>query len=994
MEPHSFLASVADYYCSAQTDLSGLTMVFPNKRAAMFMRKYFRERLRGVAFMPRMVSVSYFTQIMAGGSQLASPSEQLFTLYDCYRRVLRRHGREEDIRDFDTFIFWGIVILRDFDDADAYMVDTEMLFRNLRDEKEIASNYLTEAQIEVVRELWGTAPEVDLERFWKHVGSADPENPDDEAKAGFLSLWRIMGELYDEFTADLASRPIPMATAGGQSRRACDNVRAMGPDDLGGTRYAFVGFNVLSTARTLIFKHLQKLGAADFFWDISSPFFSSDSSATGKYAESFNKASKFILPLSRRFPMPEGYEPPRAAEPPEVEIISSPSNVAQVKTASLILRNWTEADIIRPDSLLSTAVVLNDTALLTPMLNSVPADIDPINVTMGLSYASTPLAAFLSGIFSLHLRRGPRPGHYFFDDVNEVLSHPYAAVIAPEEAEAVRTHIRKQRLYNVSADDIATIAPHLRFIFNPVPEDDVSACAAFLRGLLSGVRRAIEENAPSGEKARGYELSILDGYSMLVEEMCGYIDRFGVAMHKSTFFLTLERSLARMKINFSGKPIVGLQIMGMPDTRAIDFENVIILSMNERIFPRKSLRPSFIPESLRAGYAMPTLDFEESAAAYQFYRLISRARRVRLLFDSRTQDNVSGEMSRFLYQLAYMPCGAKVSFRTVLLDTVSASDRDITVHKTPEVVAQLRRYRPDAEDKRFLSASALKSYLACPLQFYLKYVRGLRDEDTPEAFINAALFGTVLHEMARWLYTNAGGNFIDSVAIDRMLASDLHTLALRMLSEHGYSGRYNADLASLPGEGRVLAKVIEEYMRAMLRAERQLPPFRFVQAEMGEGVKQVWKVDDRHTLNFKMSVDRVDALDDNTLRFIDYKTGSDEITAQSVDMLFSSPKKSGMLQLMTYCEAYADIYGFEGAIYPKIYRITDVATNGIPELKLGREPLGDFRTHHEKFRPLLNDMIHRMFEEDDEYPFTPATDPKTCEYCFFADMCGRQVPKS
>lgn len=209
MDSHNFLRSVADYYCNAGIDLSRLTMVFPNKRAAMFMRMYFKERLQGVNFMPRMVSISYFTQMMAGGSQLASPVEQLFTLYDCYRRVLTRHGREDEIRDFDTFIFWGTIILRDFDDADAYMVDTEMLFRNLRDVKEIQSNYLTDAQLEVVRELWGTTPSGDLTQFWRHVGATDPDNPDSHLKAGFLSLWHIMGELYDEFTRALASRPVP-----------------------------------------------------------------------------------------------------------------------------------------------------------------------------------------------------------------------------------------------------------------------------------------------------------------------------------------------------------------------------------------------------------------------------------------------------------------------------------------------------------------------------------------------------------------------------------------------------------------------------------------------------------------------------------------------------------------------------------------------------------------------------------------------------------------
>ncbi len=989
---NGFLCSVADYYCNSGADLSGLTMVFPNKRAAMFMRMYFRQRLKGVGFMPRMVSISYFTQIFAGGSALAKPMEQIFTLYDSYRRVLTRHGREDEIRDFDSFIFRGEIILHDFEDVDAYMADTGMLFRNLRDTKEIASNYLTEAQLEVVRELWGTSPHLDLDRFWKHVGASDPEKPDDAAKAGFLSLWKIMGELYEEFTATLASHPVPLATAGGQSRRACYNIRKSGADEFAGQRFAFVGFNVLSTARTLIFDHLQKLGLADFFWDVTSPFIAPEKEGAGKYSESFNKAAKFIIPLSKRFPMPEGYEPPVSDRMPEIEIVSTPSNVGQAKTAGLILSNWLNDGILSVRQLLSTAVVLNNQSLLTPMLNSLAPEIEPVNVTMGLSYGNTPLAAFLSGIFRMHLRKGVRPGCYYFDDVNEVLSHPYVARIAPEEAEALRNIIRRDRLYNVPVADIRNAAPHLEFIFSPVDDADTESAVSFMRRLLGKISGALTGDAGTN-RAQGYEAAVLQAYADAVEELCTYIDRFAVAMQKSTFFMTLERSLARHTISFSGKPIVGLQIMGMTDTRTLDFENVIILSMNERIFPKKSLRPSFLPENIRAGYALPTLDFEESTSAYQFYRLISRAKRVSLLYDNRTQDNISGEMSRYLYQLIYMPCGAKVTRRTVEIEPQQMPESNITVHKTdPEVVRALRAFRPDAAKKRYLSASALKTYLKCPLEFYLKYVRGLRDEDQPEAFINAASFGTIFHEMARTLYSRFKNGLIDAPAIGRMLASDLHGMALGMVSKFGYAGRYDGNVRAVPGEGQVLAKLIAVYIRAMLRAEQKSErPFTFVEAEMGESVKYEWKVNDKYTINFKMSVDRVDRLDADTLRFIDYKTGLDDTAAGSVAGLFSDSAKGGIFQLMTYCEAFADIHGYSGGIQPKLYKITELATNGVPGLRLCKRELTDYRDYHEEFRPMLEEYINRIFEENDEFPFVPTEDVSNCRFCFFKDMCGRYV---
>lgn len=944
-----------------------------------------------IGFMPSMVSISYFIQQWADGSQLADATEQIFTLYDSYRRVLSLHGRKDDIRDFDTFIFWGKIILGDFDDIDAYLGDPEMLFRNLRNEREIASNYLTPAQREVIQELWGVVPELDLERFWRHIGPESEDKPDDKIKSGFLSLWQIMGELYEDFTRTLASAPIPLATSGMQSRRACENICRQGREDFNGRRYAFVGFNVLSTARLKIFKHLKKLGVADFFWDISSPFFSSSDSAPRAYSDSFNKAEKFILPHARAFPMPGDYRMPVADNPPQIEIISTPSNIGQVKTAGLILKEWVRDKVLDVQNPISTAVVLNSDAMLTSMLNSIPPEITPINVTMGLSYSATPLAAFLSGVFAMHLRKSRRPGHYYFEDVNEVLSHPFSAVIAPEEAEALRRHIRKARLYNVPIPEIEEMAPHLAFIFRDIDREDIHASIDFIRSLLDTLTSVLTDRAPK-EDAKGYELKILEAYADHVDILCQYIERFGVAMHMSTFFRILERSLAHEKLNFSGKPVEGLQIMGMPDSRALDFDNVIILSMNERIFPRKSLRPSFIPEAMRATYGLPTMDFDESASAYQFYRLISRARRVCLLYDNRTRSDISGEMSRFLYQLIYMPCGAQITRRSVSAEPQPISDRALTVHKTPEVIRELRRFYPDAEKKRYFSASALKTYLNCPLQFYLKYVRGLRDEDTPEAYMNAALTGTIFHEMARALFSPFKDRVIDRAALNSMLASDLKGLAKRVISAVGYNGRYDSNLAAMPGEGRVMATVMAEYMKSMLTAELAInKPFTFVEAEMGEHKHLVWNVFDGLSLNFKMSVDRVDALDAETLRFIDYKTGSDEISVSNVETLFTGARKSGILQLMTYCEAYADITSFTGRIIPKIYKVTDFATTGLPEIKFGKTDIGDYRDYHATFRPRLNDVIARIFEEEDKYPFVPTSKTENCKFCFFADMCGRST---
>ena len=977
MPREKFLQQVADYYLQSGADLASLTMVFPNKRSAMFMRKYLKEGMRQVSFMPKLVSVTYFIQ-QFDSARLAENTELLFVLYRAYCRVLRRHGRQEQVRDFDSFVFWGSVLLEDFNDVDADMVDASQLFKNLRGVQEISANYLTEGQLEVARELWGGRDlRYDVERFWNHMPDAAGE---EATSAKFLNFWEIMGELHAEFISDLSARPDPVAYSGLQSRRAAEVISAMGADDFAGRRYAFVGFNVQPASRVRIFKHLRRLGVADFFWDTASPYLRSGTSSYG------GGASAFVGPLSRSLPSPPDFSLMPVTREPDVEIVSVPSNVGQVKTAANILRQWVRDGRVNTADLVNTAVVLADEQLLQPLLHTLDPILSPVNITMGISLSATPFASLLSSVISMQLRARRIHGeiHFFYQDVCEVLSHPHIAMIAPEESRRAMDDIMRGRQYNVPVPWLREHCGILRPLFSPV--SDVRASGDVTSYTL-GVVDLLQEGLDDGASADAYEFRILQAYRAEIQKISSLAETYGVEMQESTFFAMLERALGRIVVNFSGKPLVGLQIMGISDTRVLDFDNVIMLSMNERVFPKRNFDTSLIPPALRAGYGMPTRQRRESADAYQFYRLIGRARNVALLFDSRAVGLSSGEMSRFLLQLKHL---YRVREKSVTFAALSDTPESITVHKTADVVADLRRFRPGGDLR--LSASALKTYLSCPLKFYLQYVRQMRGEVEVTDYVDDASYGSVVHSVLDRIYDPYRGQLITEVTLNTMLAADIESLAARELNAFFYKGRYDANLSRMPGEGKVLAKVIARYAREILKAEKRLVPYTYVDSEMCNGQVRPWTVGG-HTFNFTMSVDRVDRLDAGTLRFTDYKTGSDNIIARDVPSLFADHKNGGIFQVLTYCLAYRDMYGYDGDIVPMIYKIVTVARDGLQGIAFGTErnnaPLRSFCDVLPEFEPLLSDVIHGIFEENDDRPFTQCDDESGCAFCKFARMCRR-----
>lgn len=999
---NKFLRQVANYYIDKEIDLSGITFVFPNRRSAMFMRLYMQQRMRKPSFLPKMISVTYFTQ-QFDDSTLASDTELVMILYNEYCKVLKAHGKESQIPDFDNFYFWGSILLNDFNDVDAYMADAHQLFSNLKDVREIKSNYLTPEQIEVIEHLWGkNAVNSDMESFWQHMPSVKGE---DSPADKFLNLWEILDELYSGFRKKLNSSTPPLAYSGLQSKRACKKIMNARLEDFRGRHYAFVGFNVLSTSRSLIFLKLKNLGIADFFWDTASPYLRDDKGNP-------TNAGSVILPLSKSFPSPSDFVLEQITDYADISIIAVPSSTGQTKLAAEILEGWAKkwceidgTENVSHARLIDTAIVLPDDHLLMPMLYSVPPKIGTINVTMGIGYSSTPFAALMSAIISMHLRayKIGESFHYYYQDVTDILSHPHINLILPVQATALRDRIITDHLYNISADEILDEYPECAFIFSPVNDTkNIREVRKYIDTLVSTLKIKLNEKIGIVDGIRYYELEILDGYTEVVNDLCALLEQYKIGLTEHTFLQIIERTIASIPVNFAGEPLKGLQLMGVMDTRALDFSNIIMMSLNERVFPKRNYSPSLIPANLRAGYYLPTQEQEEASYAYQFFRLLGRAKNVRLIYDSRTSGISSGEMSRYLSQLLYLEKDKKIALKTVDFKAEIGEVESLVVNKTAHVIQDLRRFRPGGDLK--LSASALKTYLSCPLKFYLEYVKGLRiNEDVP-GYIDAASYGTVTHRVVQDIYMPYLNKRVTEDVLKIMLNDNLEERARLVLDEIYYKGRYKGRMENFPGEGRVTAKIIAEYVSSMIKSEMKIAktsPHIFLGAEVGEHKKHEWIINDKYTINYTMSIDRIDSLGDSSdfaetsLIFIDYKTGSDKLSASSVESLFTDSACGGMFQLLVYSHAYAAIFGHRGNIKPMIYKFQTMAIEGIKDLTLFKTPLNDYRLADDPpkeeigFYQRFEELINCIFEENNDFPFAQTEDINHCTYCQFKQICGR-----
>ncbi len=992
-----FLRQVAEaYLANERENMMDYCFVFPNKRSGVFFRHYLTTGSAGMPLiLPAISTISEMTASLTPYA-LAPRLDRLFTLYNEYSRL------SGDIADFDRFMFWGEMILNDFNDVDLYLVDPSRLFVNLKRYREISSSFLTPEQEEILERYWGAQFERQSpEEFWKHLhnGTSTP------LEGKFLKLWEVLDPLYHNFRDALLARGL--ATEGMMAREAVGRLRSLTNDRLPFRRYIFVGSNVLSLAELRICSNLQVRGMADFYWDIASPAMLTEG----------NRASRFMMRNARCFPSMYRLEDD-GAEPsgfPEIHVTGIPSAIGEAKAAGDQLSRWvSEGAISAPDNAINTAVVLPDENLFVPMVHSVPQEITSLNVTMGFPMRATSFASFISSVVSLQLRAqcSRDEWSFFFDDVRTLTAHPLLRRVDGEGCAVLTKLVTDRRLYLVPQELVAQETPSLSFVFSAVSDSNsVDEVYGYFHSLLSSLlasvasRKESEEDADIDDSQESVpddvEEYFIRSYLDALDELKGAIDRSGVTMREMTFIQLLQRAISSTVVNFTGEPLKGLQMMGVLETRALDFENLIILSMNERMFPRRLYTRSFIPDSLRKSYGMSTSDFQESIFAYSFYRLISRASRVRLLYDARNISGKNSEMSRYIAQLLYLYPESKVHHDMLTYNVSPGGETELSIPKTPEIMAKLMEFTPGG-GTRTLSASSINDYINCPLSFYLKRMCRLDLDEEVIDYMDSGTYGSILHAVVERVYKEFKGEADEVKITSDMLDSVINSAAYldRIITEiinTGFNKLPEGSTRALVGEAKVLGVIIKHFVKLMFRDEKRITPFDFIAAEYP--VRRVMRINDSLSINIQQIIDRIDRVypeghygtpGAGTVRIVDYKTGSDKTSFTSVDQLFDNTvadRRKAIMQLMFYCNAYAEETGYNGPVKPVIYQLKTLSTLGLAPISMNRAPLEDYREINEEFMAGFRRVVEEIF--DPKVPFTQAPDDHSCAFCSFKPICRR-----
>ena len=980
-----FLQQVAEHYYNLG-NIEKRCFVFPNRRSMAFFKKWLGEAVvssyhAGTVMkplvMPQMTTVNDLFFKVAGVSP-ADRVAQLLDLYDCYKEL---NPKAEPL---DEFIFWGDVILGDFNDVDKYYVDPKQLFTNVADFKALQDNfaYLTETQRRA------------LENFISHFNdlsgrlTVDLDTDDPDVKGRFLMIWNILYPLYTSFNEKLYSKVtayegmVYRSLAERLKEESIDDVfSGVFPDD---SDFVFVGLNALNECEKMLLRKLRDCSRAEFCWDYSGEMIQDPQ----------NRSSLFMSENVLEFPQAYEWDTGLTGVP-AFNVVSVSSSVGQAKRLPDILGGIDEA--VNGGDMSKTAVVLPDESLLIPVLNSIPESVHDINVTMGLPMTGSLLYTMMNDISSIQLHAMSRGGKWYFyhKQVWDLFSNDLFRNALDDESSEKMSAVRKAAQYYIPQEHLNGTA-FLDAIFRPVITDpkvvsisQIHEFAEYQKSVIGVIASKV-----SADAKMMLELEYAKEYYKCVN----VLDSYGLGVLPITYVRLQSQILSGVSVPFRGEPLKGLQIMGPLEMRALDFRNLIIMSANEGVFPRRSVSSSFIPPELRKGFGLPTYEYQDAVWAYYFYRAISRAENVWMLVDSRTEGLKSGEESRYIKQLEYH-FGIPLQRYVVKFDEMGVSDAPAII-KTDADVEKIK--------ETVLSATAVQNYLACPARFYYGTVKGLKAEDEVVESLDYGMFGTVFHDTMRAIYTAEEAMSPDFVfdrdgrnvaALNGKLESITRDYIKSWLQREEDIGKKVKSLIiiqlksiDVSGRNLVVADVIVRYVLKTLRRDLELleesglESFRMLGLEMpvyGEF----------HGQRFRGFIDRIDSFETGQARVVDYKTGkvlrddeeiydgNAEDIAEKIFMPDVSDRPKIAFQFYIYDMLLKNYELIKGRrICNSVYSTANIFKEAPKTL-----PLNDI--FYESVSVRLKELLDQM--RDPAVPFRRTEDEKVCTYCDFKIICGR-----
>ena len=951
----TFLEYVAeDIIGKYGTDLSRIAVVFPNKRAALFLNEHLARIAGQPVWSPAYITIS---DLFRQHTDL-KPADPIKLICDIHKSFTKCTGIDETL---DHFYGWGQLLLADFDDIDKNMADADSIFCNLKDIHELDDiSYLDDEQKEM------------LKRFFANF-SDDIES---ELKKRFLSLWSHFGDIYHDYNRRLTEQGI------GYEGAIYRKVASEETLHLKYDKYLFVGFNLIQKVERVLFSRLMKEGKAKFYWDFDE-YYMPTARAQQSASVPNNTASfaAYLTDFPNELDNTDRDIYANMRRPKRIRFISSPTENAQARFAS----NWLlENDRYKAGR--KTAVVMCDESILLPIMHSLPPEADKVNITSGFPLAMTPVASLVMLLFDLYTLGLRKKGTAFNPHyMKKLMAHPYAR------------HLQEVHLKGVHLKGVHSKGVHLSQVHQ-------EGSAALLQHIATLVKQVGIATKQEGDALT--QESVFRMFTIL-NRLAALADSGDLLVDNTTLRRLVSQLVGAASIPFHGEPVVGVQIMGVLETRNIDFDNVLLLSCNEGNMPKGVNDSSFIPYSIRKAYGLTTIDNKVAIYSYYFHRLLQRAGDITIAYNNSTDNGHTGEMSRFMLQLL-VESGQKIDHYSLTAKNQPSPLMPKAIEKDEAAIGKL-------EEMSKLSPSAINTYIRCKLAFYYQYIAHIKEPDSDPETIDNRMFGNIFHRAAYLIYKDITDHspVIEKAHIQAYLSNRklLASVVDRAFEEE--------ECKTNNGLQIINREVIIEYITKLLKIDQQLCPFSILAMEeeakvytqlsfttpSGGALKGGALVSSAPTKQYNLTIggiiDRLDVVTDKQtgkrrIRVVDYKTGNKPSSAiKSIEEVFdpkniASKHSNYFLQAILYSLIVSRSKEWNAAndpVSPALLFIKQAATNDYdPTLCIDKHPISDVTVYEEEFLTKLKETVADMYSPD--AAFTPTDDRKKCELCPYRMLCG------
>ena len=965
----TFLEYVADDIIKKYgTNLSRIAVVFPNKRAALFMNEHLARIAGKPIWSPSYITISDLfrkhSDVIVGDS--------IKLICDLHKSFVECTGLNETL---DHFYGWGQLLLTDYDDIDKNMADADKIFSNIKDIHELDDlSYLSDEQKNM------------LKRFFANF----TDNQESVLKQRFLSLWNHFGDIYHNYKNRLRQQNI------GYEGAVYRDVVTHGTIDFKYDKYLFVGFNLLQRVEQALFMNLKKQGKAHFYWDFDRYYMQKNKNGI------VSEAGHYISMYLEKFPneldsMDSGiYDNMRT--PKEITFMSAPTENAQARYASQWLRQNNRCRDGR-----HTAVVMCDENILLPIMHSIPPEADKVNITSGFPLGTTPVASLVTILFDLYTTGIRKCGQYYKAQIaKKALTHPYIHYLSAKCLD-VYSQIKEQHIIfpDNNVLTLGTTDDGLRLLFPDNFNDAGKASDKCHTALLSQICVIIKQ---IGICTKNMKDDLMQESLFRMFTIINRLESLSANGDLMVDITTLRRLTKQLitatSIPFHGEPIVGIQVMGVLETRNLDFDHLLLLSCNEGNMPKGVNDSSFIPYSIRKAYGLTTIDNKVAIYSYYFHRLLQRAKDITIAYNNTTDNGHTGEMSRFMLQL-------------MVDGTHDIKHRNLVAHNmptqlSPRQVDKDKHVMDILNNMRNISPSAINKYLRCPLKFFYQYVANIKEPDSEDDTVDNRMFGNIFHKAAQLVYNDikSRGGVVEKSYIQKFLGKNgiLEAIVDTAFNEELFKSKKPTVKAYYNGLQIINREVIIEYLRQLLKIDQQLAPFSIIALEDSAYENITFTTDNNdteRTIRIGGYIDRIDIVNNKesgqkTIRVVDYKTGHQATSKiKEIDEVFTSANISQKhsdyyLQTILYSLAVSSSRSLNPKglhVSPALLFIKQTVNDGYdPVLEIGTQKISDVEIYRKQFVEGLKKVLSDIFNH--QQPFLPTNDRTHCATCYYRMICG------